>query len=175
MNKINKLIRKTKLNIFLTILWVVISGMLWGKLDISFYENYAKYTQTASFISLAIESENGYILNVTDESLKKEIETMKLKVSNDTYINQHYQVGLKIDNHCNYENLSIQINNEQFALSDLLVTKDDDYNYFILGENEIIATSDIYEIGLFIEEKHLEQFIEQEILMDFVELSSIKA
>lgn len=175
MNKINKLIRKTKINIILTILLVFISGVFCEKLDISFYEEYAKYTESASVISLSIESENGYILNVTDEPDKEEIETMKLEVSNDTYMNQYYQVGLKIANNCSYQNLNIQINKEQFALKDLLVSKDEEYSYFILGENEINATSDIYEIGLYIEEEYLEQYIEQEFLIDFVELSSMKA
>ena len=175
MNKINRLIRKTKMNIILTILWVAISGLFWGKLDISLYEDYAEYTKSASVISLEVEGENGYILNVTEDPVKEEMETLKLRVSNDTYMNQYYQVGLKVTNDCNYQNLNIQINDEQFALKDLLISKDEDYSYFMLGENKIIATSDIYEVGLYIEEKYLDQFVGQEFLMDFVELSSMKA
>lgn len=175
MNKINKLIRKTKINIVLTILWVIITGVFWKKLDLTYYEDYAEFTKSASVISLAIEANNGYILNVTNELIKEELETMKLKVSNDTYMNQYYQVGLKLANNCNYENLNIQINKEKFALKDLLITKDEKYNYFILGENEIIASSDVYEVGLYVEEKYLDQYNEQEVLMDFVELSSMKA
>lgn len=171
----NKLIIKTKINIILTIFWVLISGIFWERLDIRVYEDYAKYSQSASVISLAVESDHGYILNVTDESAKKEIETIKLKVSNDTYMNKYYQLALKIDNNCNYQNLNVQINDEQFALNDLFVLKDGEYNYFLLGENEIVANSDIYEIGLYIEEEYIEQFIEQEFLIDFVELSSMKA
>lgn len=175
MNKIKKIIRKTKINIILTILWVVISGVFWEKLDIGFYEDYAKHAEAASVISLSVEAENGYILNVINNPDKERLETMKLKVSNDTYMNHYYQVGLKLTNNCDYQNLNIEINKEQFALKDLLVSKDEEYIYFILGENEISATSDIYEVGLYIEEEYIEQYIEQEFLIDFVELSSMKA
>ena len=174
MNKIKKLILKTKINIILTIFWIVLSGLYWNKLDISAYEDYAMESLNTSTIAFDVEAKNGYILNVTDNPQKENLEKMVLKVYNNTYMKNHYQIALKIDKKCDYNKLNILINDSEYKLEQLLIQEDEEFYYFILGENELTDTSDIYNISLFVNRDDVDYFLEQDYLIDFVELSSMK-
>lgn len=175
MKKIERKILKIKVNIVLTLLWIVLSGLFWNKLDISDYEKYAEDSLNTSTIAFDVESENGYILNVTDNPKSDDLEKMTLKVYNETYMTNYYKLALKIDKNCDYKKLNILINNNEYNLNELLIQEDDDFYYFILGENELTDTSDIYEISLFVNSSNVDHFLEQDYLIDFVELSSMKA
>lgn len=175
MKKIEKKILKIKVNIVLTILWVVLSGLYWNRLDISDYEKYAKDSLNTSTIAFDVESENGYILNVTDNPKSDDLEKLTLKVYNETYMANYYKIALKLDKKCDYKKLNILINSNEYNLHELLIQEDADFYYFILGENELIDTSDIYEISLFVNSSNVDYFLEQDYLIDFVELNSIKA
>lgn len=175
MKKIEKKIFKTKVNIVLTILWIIFSGIYWKNLDISDYEKYAKDSLNTSTIAFDIEANNGYILNVVDNVEKSELEKMTLKVYNETYMKNYYQMALKIEKDCDYSKLNILINDDKYSLIDLLVKEDKEFYYFIIGENELSNTEDIYEISLYINSKDINSFIEQEYLIEFVELSSMNA
>lgn len=174
MKKLDRLILKTKINIILTILWIIGCIVFWNNLDISVYEDYAKKSIETPKLSINVEAKNGYILNVIKEE-PKDLETIQLSVSNDTYMKEYYQLALKINKSCVYDNLNIKINNESYALKDLLIFKDEKYNYFIVGENEIVAEEDLYEVGLFTRKSNFEELMAQDYMLDFVELSSIKA
>ena len=175
MRKIEKKIFKTKVNIILTILWIIFSGIYWKTLDITHYEQYAKDSLNASTIAFDVEAENGYILNVVDNYEQSDLEKMTLKVYNETYMNNYYQMALKIEKDCDYSKLNISINDNKYNLTDLLIKEDEYFYYFVIGENELSNTEDIYEIGLYVSSKDINSFIEQHYLIDFVELSSMNA
>ena len=175
MNKIERKILKTKINIILTVIWIILSGIYWDKFNISEYENYAKESLSSSTIAFDIESENGYILNVTDSPKDDQLDKMILRVYNNTYMKNYYQMALKLEKKCDYNKLNILINDNEYSLKSLLINEDKEYYYFVLGENELVDKSDIYEISLFISPKDVNYFVNQDYIIDFVDIGSMKA
>lgn len=169
-----RMIFNTKKNIVFVILWIILSGMLWKNFDIGEYEQYAKTSLEQSTIGYNIEAENGYILNVIDNMEIDEVDKMTLRVYRNTYSNEYYQMALKVEKKCDIDKLKIIINDNLYNLKDLLTTEDNEYYYFVVGENTLTANMDVYSISLAVDRLDASAFLNQDYSIDFVELSSMK-
>lgn len=171
MRRIKRLILKTKIKIVLVVLYMILGSILWTKLDISIYKDYAKESLETSTIAFDVLAENGYLLNVLDKKEDVDLEKLTLKVYNETYMNNYYQLAVKINKTCDYSKLNAFINDKQYNLSDILIKEDERFYYFIVGENNLTDKIDIYEISFFIDIRDLEEFQEKDLNISFVDLS----
>ena len=170
MQRIKRMKQKIICKMFLTILLTVGAVLYLKSIDLKYYESYAQNSLESSPIVLEVEASNGYVLNV-DNDIKNKDNIINLKVSNDTYMNNYYEIALKVSNNCDYKKLNVLVENEYYNLKDILIYQDNEYNYFLIAKNELIASQDNYEVSLFANENDINYFNENEVFMDFVDLS----
>lgn len=170
MINIKKMKQKIVIKMIMTIILMVGAIIYFNTIDLSYYQSYAQNSLATSPIVLEVKAENGYVLNINESKPSKE-NIINLKLSNDTYTNNHYEIALKLSKDCDYQKLNVLIEKEYYNLKDLIVRKDNDYNYFLIASNDLIASQVNYEVSLFINETDVNYFNENKFVMDFVDLS----
>lgn len=154
----------------LTIIFTITSVMIVKNYNLEQYETYAKESLLTSPIVLEVEADNGYILNI-DDNKRTNQNSINLKVSNDTYSKNYYEIAMKVSKEFDYKKLNVLMEDEYYNLQDIMIYQDNEYNYFLLAENELVASQINYEISLYINEKDINYFSENEFAIDFVDLN----
>lgn len=135
MKNINKLIRHYVCEIFVVILFVIISIPVWEQLDKSGIANIANSYHTMDYLYLDIDK------YVSD----KEFEDV-IAVVNDTNTIRGYELVLKISKDKITDEMIVNINEEIKLLENLKYSEDEEYNYYILAEDSVVASKNDYKV-----------------------------
>lgn len=142
MKKINKMIRKTILEIALVISFVFLSIPLWQKFNLEEYETVAVYYDNINYTHLEVSDINDYVLYQTsDEIALENVKPININLINDTNTLENYSVWLVIDKQStlDYQEIKINYNNETSFLSNHKTLEDREYKYILLSEGKIKA------------------------------------
>lgn len=171
--EIKRMKRRLIANIILTIIFVVWSGIFWGNLDLDQYWEYARKSTNQSYIGFEIDGNDSFTLNNLKNSENRDND-FYLNVYNDTYLNSHYDIALKIDNNVNYNQLYLKVDDSINNFQDLLVKQDDNYNYFIIASNDLSGSERTYGLALYADNNSMDYFVNNGFKIEFVDLSANK-
>ena len=140
MNRINRMIRNTILEIFIVILLVFISIPVWQSFDLKEYEEVAMYYDNNTYTNLTISDLSDYKLyQTTEETALEQIKPIDIYLSNNTNTMENYSIWLVIDKSStlDYKDIIINYNNETIQLKNIEIIEDEDHYYFMLEEGII--------------------------------------
>ena len=126
---VEKMIRNTKIEIIIVILFVIISIPVWQLLSNNLEKNLASAIKANTRLELILNKINDYdnlIVNNTDQSVKR------------------YQVVLITEKNC--DNTSIIINNRKYLLKDLKKEEREEGYAYILATDDLKASRKGYKI-----------------------------
>ena len=147
---VDKMIRNTKIEITLIIIFVIVSIPLWFYLK----------QELNSQLALAIEGETKLDLFINN------IDGFDNVIVNNAYqVNKKYRILLITEENC--DNLYITINKAKYKLSDFSKEKIDNNYIYILTTKTIKGTRDGYKIDLDLQNKNVNYYYKLEELTDF--------
>ena len=126
---VEKMIRNTKIEIIIVILFVIISIPVWQLLSNNLEKNLASAIKANTRLELILNKINDYdnlIVNNTDQSVKR------------------YQVVLITEKNC--DNTSIIVNNRKYLLKDLKKEEREEGYAYILATDDLKASRKGYKI-----------------------------
>lgn len=144
MKRINRMIRKTILEIAIVISLVFLSIPLWQSFNLSEYETVAMYYDNISYTDLEVSDYSDYVLyQTTDELAIEHIKPINIKLMNDTNTMENYSLWLVVakDSTLDYKNIKTNFNNKTLLLNEYVMVEDSEYYYFLLEEGTITAES----------------------------------
>ncbi len=147
---VDKMIRNTKIEITLIIIFIIISIPLW----IYFKQ------ELNSQLALAIEGETKLDLFLNN------IDGFDNVIVNNAYqVNKKYRILLVTDKNC--DNSSITINTIKYQLDNFEKRKVDDNYIYVLTTKTIKGTRDGYKIDINLQNKNVNYYYKLEELTDF--------
>ena len=139
-------------DIFITILFVLISIPIWLSVDTSALD-IAKIYDNYSYLEYEFLNNPKYSLNpVSDEYAMQYYETKDILIYNYSNTSQDYSVLLKIDKKTDINNLKINVNYQIDYLNNYYSYTDNDYQYFVLANEQIVADSQKYILSIWNDE-----------------------
>lgn len=135
MNNIDKLIRHYVCEIFVVIIFVIISIPIWEQLDKSGVANIANSYHTMDYLYLDIDK---YIGNDDFADI--------IAVVNDTNTNRGYELVAKISKELITENALININEEIKTLDEIKYSEDEEYVYYLIAEGNVVGSQKDYSV-----------------------------
>lgn len=133
MKNINKLIRHYVCEIFVVILFVVISVPIWEHFDKTGIAKVANSYHTMDYLYLDIDK---YIGNDDFEDV--------IAVVNDTNTNRGYELVAKISKNLITDDVKIIVNDDTMLLDNLKYNEDDEYYYYLIGEGTVLGSQTDY-------------------------------
>ena len=147
---VDKMIRNTKIEITLIIIFIIISIPLWIYLK----------QELNSQLALAIEGETKLDLFLNN------IDGFDNVIVNNAYqVNKKYRILLVTDKNC--DNSSITINTIKYQLDNFEKRKVDDNYIYVLTTKTIKGTRDGYKIDINLQNKNVNYYYKLEELTDF--------
>jgi len=140
--QINKMIRKTILEIAIVISFVFLSIPLWQSFNLKEYETVAMYYDNISYTNLEVSDYSDYVLyQTTDDLALEHIKPIDIALKNDTNTIENYSLWIVIskESTLNYKHIKINYNNETKYLVDYELVEDSNYYYIKLSEGSITA------------------------------------
>ena len=142
MKIINKMIRRTILEIALVIAFVIISIPIWQSFDLSDVESVAYYYDNIEFTTLEVSDYSDYILyQASDEIAIQNIKPINIKLNNDTNTKEEYNLYIVVDKTSTLDTdlIKINYNGETKLLSELKQLEDESYAYFLLESGTLVS------------------------------------
>lgn len=147
---VDKMIRNTKIEIILIIIFIIISIPLWIYFKQELNSKLALATKNETNLELVLNNIDGY-----DNVI----------VNNAYQVNKKYRILLITEENC--DNLYITINKAKYKLSDFSKEKIDNNYIYILTTKTIKGTRDGYKIDLDLQNKNVNYYYKLEELTDF--------
>lgn len=135
MKEINKLIRHYVCEIFVVILFVVISIPVWDHFDKSGISKIANSYSTMDYLYLDIDK---YVGN--DDFMDA------IAVVNDTNTNRGYELIVKIAKELITDDIIIIINGEEKVLKNLKYSEDEEFYYYLVAKGNVVGTKTDYNV-----------------------------
>ena len=126
---VEKMIRNTKIEIVIIIIFIILSIPLWQLLSKNLEENLANALEANTKLELILNHVDGY-----DNVI----------VNNAHNIEKNYQIVLITEKNC--DNSSIVINNQEYLLNEFKKEKIKEGYAYILASDDILATRKGYKI-----------------------------
>lgn len=135
MKNINKLIKYYVCEIFIVIIFVIISVPIWQQIDKSGIIKIANSYHTMDYLYLDIDK---YVENDNFYDT--------VAVVNDTNTNRDYKLIAKISKKLIKDNDIINVNDKNKLLKEIKYSEDEKYFYYLIAENNVMGSKDNYNI-----------------------------
>ena len=145
---VDKMIKYTKTEIFLVIVFIILSIPLWNYLKNELDSNYTLAIEDATSLDLYLNNVDGYDNVIVSNSIL-ELKKYRLLLVSDKNINGS----------------TITINNIKYKLSNYI--KEDNNYIYVLTTNSVKGTRDGYKIDLDLQNKNVNYYYTLEELTDF--------
>ena len=135
-------------DIFMTILFVLITIPIWLSVDTSALE-IAKEYDNYSYLEYEFLNNPEYSLEpVSDDYAMHYYETKDILIYNYSNTVEAYSVLLKLDKDTNIDDLKINMNYQIDYLNNYFSYEDNNYRYFVLANDKIVASSQKYILSI---------------------------
>lgn len=136
MKEINKLIRHYVCEIFVVVLFVVISIPIWEHFDKSGISKIANSYSTMDYLYLDINKHIG-----NDDFMDV------IAVVNDTNTIRGYELIVKISKELITKEIIIKINEEKELLANIKYSEDEEFCYYLIASEKVVGTKNDYNIA----------------------------
>ena len=147
---VDKMIRNTKIEIILIVLFIIISIPLWFYLKQELNSNFTQAIASETKLDLILNNNDGF-----DNVI----------VNNAYQVNKKYRILLVVDENCDHSD--IIINKVKYQLDSFEKKQVDDSYVYILTTKTIKGTRDGYKIDLDLQNKSVNYYYKLEELTDF--------
>ncbi len=154
MKVINRMIRRTIIEIVVVIAMVLISIPVWKSFDLEKYASVAMYYENMSYNYLDVSDYSDYILyQVNDEDAIKHIKPITLNLSNNSNTLEEYAVWMVVSKNSTLDIRSIKLNLDGLTkkLSDLEMYEDEETYYYLLFDGNLLSNNIIKDIKIWID------------------------
>jgi len=172
-NRINKMIRRTILEIVLVISFVIISIPIWNSFNLEKYASIAMYYDNIKYNYLEVSDYSDYVLyQVNDNEAKEVIKPITLSIKNDSNIQETYALWIVVSKTSTLEvsAVKISVENNVKLLSDLENYEDEDNYYFLLTEGNMVSKELAKDIQLWIDINYNDIITDKYLSFDFANI-----
>lgn len=170
MKVINRMIRRTIIEIVVIVALVFISVPVWQSFDLSEYASVAMYYDNMGANYLEVSDYSDYKLyQINDLEALDNIKPINLRVSNNTNTVEDYAVWMVVSKSStlDYKTLKINIDNETKNITELEMLEDESNYYFLLFEGNLSANAISKDVRLWLDIETVEPIANKYLEFDF--------
>lgn len=154
MKVINRMIRRTIIEIVIVIAFVFISIPIWKSFDLNKYASVAMYYENENSNQLEVTGLDNYTLYQTsDKAALNNVKPINLRVSNNNQVSEDYAVWMVVSKKStlDFDSIRISISEDTKSLTELEMIEDTNEYYFMLFECDGLANDLSKEVKLWID------------------------